>query len=67
MPGLGPAAEALLFWKNDPKPFTPSSAPQNCGDVIYGVVDQLATFKQGPPDFLSVSPFGRAEGVSTGN
>jgi hypothetical protein len=62
LPGLGPAAEALLFWQKDPKPFPPRSAQFHRADANNGEAAQLAGLKQGPPLDLSVSPIGRPEG-----
>jgi len=64
LPGFGPAAEVIFFRQNDPKPLTPSLAILDHADVNHDVADQLALLRQGPKTDLSVSSFGRAEGVS---
>jgi hypothetical protein len=65
LPGLGPAAEALLFRQKDPKPLTPCSAESE-GTAARGRADQLAALRQGPQEQKSVRPRGRPAGVGRG-
>ena len=62
LPGLGPAAEILLFRQKDPKPLTPCSADED-GTDARGRADQLAALRQGPQDHMSVRPGDRTAGV----
>jgi len=62
MPGLGPAAEALLCWQKDPKPMMPRSAKLDGTDARWRA-DQLARLKQGPQDNKSARPRGRPAGI----
>jgi len=61
-PGVGPAAEVLLFRQKDPKPCSPSLATSHRADAGDGGAAQLARLKQGPPMDLSVSPVGQPAG-----
>jgi len=63
MPGFGPAAEILFFREKDPKPLTLRPASLHGMDARLRRADQLATLKQGPPDYTSVHPWDRAAGV----
>jgi hypothetical protein len=48
-PGVGPAAEPLLFRQKWPKPLTPRSAIFQEANTECRKAGQLALLKQGPP------------------
>ncbi len=63
MPGVGPAAEVLLFRQKDPKPLTPRLARSEGKDASLRSADQLAALKQGPPADKSFPPLGQTAGI----
>jgi len=53
----GKAGDRLLMSIDAPPPSL------DWTDAMHGRADQLATLKQGPPDYMSIHPLGRAVGV----